>query len=250
MKDFQDQNTLEISGSFAKKEVKGNVRLPFSKSESNRALMIAAYGGFSPDIDKDGDIVFKVEGNIYWISVSNEDISPMYLVLATASSYPLDYAKSTVKMAAAETNLYKGVKVLCYDDSIAIQAEMYLMSSEHFKYTFYTLLSQIKSVAGAFSKECAEVLQDKRESYVSTSNNQQTSTREIAGYIKDSSGNIIIGAIISTNSNDRKAFSNTKGYYSISAKKGDKITVKCSGFSDSSKIVGDNSYINFTLYSN
>ena len=55
MKDFQDQNTLEISGSFAKKEVKGNVRLPFSKSESNRALMIAAYGGFSPDIDNLSD---------------------------------------------------------------------------------------------------------------------------------------------------------------------------------------------------
>ena len=55
MKDFQDNDMLEISCPFAQKTVKGNVKLPFSKSESNRALMIAAYGGFSPDIDNLSD---------------------------------------------------------------------------------------------------------------------------------------------------------------------------------------------------
>ena len=55
MKDFHDNDTLEISCPFAQKTVKGNVKLPFSKSESNRALMIAAYGGFSPDIDNLSD---------------------------------------------------------------------------------------------------------------------------------------------------------------------------------------------------
>ena len=55
MLDFQDNNTLEISFPFAKKEVKGNVKLPFSKSESNRALMIAAYGGFPFEIDNLSD---------------------------------------------------------------------------------------------------------------------------------------------------------------------------------------------------
>ena len=51
MKDFQDNDTLEISCPFAQKTVKGNVKLPFSKSESNRALMIAAYGRFPLEIN-------------------------------------------------------------------------------------------------------------------------------------------------------------------------------------------------------
>ena len=51
MKDFQDNDTLEISCLFAQKTVKGNVKLPFSKSESNRALMIAAYGRFPLEIN-------------------------------------------------------------------------------------------------------------------------------------------------------------------------------------------------------
>ena len=55
MKDFQDNDTLEISCPFAKKTVKGNVKLPFSKSESNRALMIAAYGGFPLEINSLSD---------------------------------------------------------------------------------------------------------------------------------------------------------------------------------------------------
>lgn len=50
MKDFQDNDMLEISCPFAQKTVKGNVKLPFSKSESNRALMIAEYGGFLSSI--------------------------------------------------------------------------------------------------------------------------------------------------------------------------------------------------------
>ena len=55
MLDFQDNNMLEISFPFAQKTVKGNVKLPFSKSESNRALMIAAYGGFPLEINSLSD---------------------------------------------------------------------------------------------------------------------------------------------------------------------------------------------------
>ncbi|MBQ0129062.1 MAG: 3-phosphoshikimate 1-carboxyvinyltransferase [bacterium] len=55
MLDFQDNNMLEISFPFAQKTVKGNVKLPFSKSESNRALMIAAYGEFPLEINSLSD---------------------------------------------------------------------------------------------------------------------------------------------------------------------------------------------------
>lgn len=74
MKDFQGNNTLAISFSFAKKEVKGNVRLPFSKSESNRALMIAAYSGLSPDIGNlsDANDTFLLQNLL--LSVVESDI--------------------------------------------------------------------------------------------------------------------------------------------------------------------------------
>ncbi len=74
MKDFHDNDTLEISCPFAQKTVKGNVKLPFSKSESNRALMIAAYSGLSPDIGNlsDANDTFLLQNLL--LSVVESDI--------------------------------------------------------------------------------------------------------------------------------------------------------------------------------
>lgn len=46
MGEIDKHKVLTVSFPFAKKVLKGSAVLPFSKSESNRALMIAAYGGF------------------------------------------------------------------------------------------------------------------------------------------------------------------------------------------------------------
>ena len=62
-------NSISLSFPFAKKEVKGSVTLPFSKSESNRALMIAAYSGSALQIEhiSDSHDTFLLKNNLQYI---------------------------------------------------------------------------------------------------------------------------------------------------------------------------------------
>jgi Bacterial Ig-like domain (group 2). len=106
--------------------------------------------GFVPSIDSDGDIAFKSEGNSFWISVSAEDDVPMYTSLNIGFNKPAEYLLNAMKLAAAEMNYYKGVKVLCFEDGFTFRAELYVMNAEQFKYSFYAMLSQVKAAAGDF----------------------------------------------------------------------------------------------------
>lgn len=65
-----------------------NIQLPASKSESNRALMIAAYGGFAPDIQnlsdsKDTQILMDVLNGIYAREVDVKDCGTAARFLTT-----------------------------------------------------------------------------------------------------------------------------------------------------------------------
>lgn len=113
--------------------------------------------GFMPEIDSDGDIKFKKEGSTYYISVNSNDTSPMYVSLSLGFNKPEGYSDDAIKIAANELNLYKGVKVICLDRSFSIRGEMYLVSSEAFKYSFYKLMSQISNVEDDFMDELKKV---------------------------------------------------------------------------------------------
>ena len=113
--------------------------------------------GFMPEIDSDGDIKFKKEGSIYYISVNYKDTSPMFVSLSLGFNKPSGYSDEAIKIAANELNLYKGVKVICSSHSFSIRGEMYLVSSEAFKYSFYKLMSQISNVEDDFMDELKKV---------------------------------------------------------------------------------------------
>ncbi len=113
--------------------------------------------GFMPEYDTDGDIKFKSEGSTYYLSVSKTDENPMYVTLARYFSYPEEYSKDVVVMATKQLNLYKGVKVLCFDKSIKIGAELFVRSSEPVKGAFYKLRTIINSVCSDVESECAKI---------------------------------------------------------------------------------------------
>lgn len=138
--------------------------------------------GFVPSIDSDGDVAFKSEGNSFWVSVSAEDDVPMYTSLNIGFTKPDDYSLTTMKLAAAELNYYKGVKVLCFEDSFTFRAELYVMNAEQFKYSFYTMLAQLKTVAGAFV-ETYEKYKGSSSSGISS----QSSSRSQSTYSSSSS---------------------------------------------------------------
>lgn len=140
--------------------------------------------GFVPSIDSDGDIAFKYEGSSFWVTVSPEDEVPMFTSLNIGFSKPEDYSLYAMRLAAAELNYFKGVKVLCFEDSFTISAELYVMEAEQFKYSFYTMLTQIKNVAGAFAETY-----DKYKGQSSSRSNSQTS-RSQSSYSSSSSSNL------------------------------------------------------------
>lgn len=113
--------------------------------------------GFMPDIDSDGDIRFKKEGSTYYININPVDETPMFVSLFIPYNYSEKYTEDIVKLASAELNKYKGVKVVCYENNFSLQADMYVVSSEAFKFAFYKIMSQIISVEGDLMEECSNV---------------------------------------------------------------------------------------------
>lgn len=112
--------------------------------------------GFMPSIENGGEISFKKEGTTYWISVSPEDINPMFVTIGVIFGKPQEYTLTTMMLAAADLNLYKGIKVLCGEDSFAVEGEMFLGNAEQFKYAFYTLMGQIEKALLSFNDVCKQ----------------------------------------------------------------------------------------------
>ena len=113
--------------------------------------------GFMPELDSDGDIKFKSEGQPYYMSVSKTDENPMYVVLFRSFNNPDEYSAETIAMASTKLNFYKGVKVLCFEKSFRIGAELYVRNSEPVKSAFYKLKGIIDSVKSDFLDECKNV---------------------------------------------------------------------------------------------
>ncbi len=113
--------------------------------------------GFMPEIDTDGDIKFKSEGQSYYIRVSATDENPMYVILFRQFSNPDDYSAETVVMATKNLNLYKGIKVICFDNTFRIGAELFVRNAEPVKAAFYKLMGLIDSVKSDFLDECKNV---------------------------------------------------------------------------------------------
>lgn len=113
--------------------------------------------GFSPEIDSEGDIKFRSEGYSYFVTISAVDENPMYITLFMPFLNPDEYSSDAIVMATKALNKYKGVKVVCFDTSFRISAELYLRDSELFKESFYKLKSQMDSVNSDFLEECKNI---------------------------------------------------------------------------------------------
>ena len=87
--------------------------------------------GYSSEEQKDG-LKFKNEGTNYYVEVSKDDKSPMYLRLVVAKQLNSYNAKL-------------GVKVCSTENGLVISAEMYVTSATEFTDVFATLLSQMKA---------------------------------------------------------------------------------------------------------
>lgn len=102
--------------------------------------------GFVPEIDTDGDITFKKEGEQYFVLIDNRDVFPFYLSISKFYKYDDKYTRQKISEKLDALNLKKAVKVILYDGYFILQSEMFLVDAESFKFVFYKLLSQLEAL--------------------------------------------------------------------------------------------------------
>lgn len=113
--------------------------------------------GFVPSIESDGDIKFKKEGVIYFITVSSTDSSPMYVYVAAYYNYSDRATKRKIEQASIELNKYKGAKIFAANNNYKIQAEMFVRNANAFCSVFYKLMKQIGYITEDVLEECDKV---------------------------------------------------------------------------------------------
>lgn len=82
--------------------------------------------GFRPELDGDGDILFKYQGEKFYIVVDRQLEDPMMVNLISSYGLPSEYPEVVVKVAANEINMYKGVKMVVTPESFQLRAEYFV----------------------------------------------------------------------------------------------------------------------------
>jgi hypothetical protein len=112
--------------------------------------------GLRPEKPDEGMIAFVYNECKYLIHIDYEEVSPMFITMAALFEYPEGYSQKNILFAANELNNINAVKVLCYEDSFAVQTEMYVYKTSAFIEVFYPLLRQIQTVLGLFAEACSK----------------------------------------------------------------------------------------------
>lgn len=98
------------------------------------------------------DLKFTLNGTTYFVSISESDYSPMYVILYAGFNIPDTYKKEVVALAAPTLNSYKGVKFYSGDDYIKLQAELFMNDYKPFATSFHSLISVMSTIRDAFDE--------------------------------------------------------------------------------------------------
>lgn len=119
----------------------------YNSVQENLRRQIKSYlmnKGFNPENQSDG-LKIKSEGVTYYVEISTDDISPMYIRLARYVKYSDDLTHKKLYTNINQYNVKYCAKVTPLKNSILISAEMYLNEASEFNVAFETLLEQVKS---------------------------------------------------------------------------------------------------------
>ena len=119
----------------------------YSTQQKQLITQISSYlskEGYLAESQKDG-LKFKHEGINYYVEVSEDDRSPMFVRLCRYVKYSDKIKQEEVVKHLNSYNAKLGIKVGCSDNSLHIAAEMFVSSASDFTEVFPTLLRQIKA---------------------------------------------------------------------------------------------------------
>jgi hypothetical protein len=109
--------------------------------------------GFRPTLDEDGDVVFKVEGYMYYVSIEEDE---QFFRLIFPNFWPLENRaerERAERAALAVTSHLKVVKVLPTERGVLATVEMFCAPPESVLPVFHRAIQAIQGAVRAFMEE-------------------------------------------------------------------------------------------------
>ena len=130
-------------------------------NKAERAQMYVSYlreEGYAPEVDKDGDVMFKFEGGTYFVLVDEED--EMFFQIMFPSFWPIESEEEGArveKAAQLATRITKVAKVYRQLDNVNASVELLCVPPEAFKAVFRRALRSIQAGAKNFRAAMSEL---------------------------------------------------------------------------------------------
>jgi hypothetical protein len=108
--------------------------------------------GYGPSLDSDGDVVFKIEGRNYYISVEEDDLAYFRIIYPGFWEIESEAERreaSTVIMSVNRTTKIAKVYIESWDNT-SIDAEVFLNTPQDFKRHFPRMISTIQTARRKF----------------------------------------------------------------------------------------------------
>jgi hypothetical protein len=139
-----------------KKNTERNIKM----SKNTRAQMYSDYlrtEGYAPEVDKDGDIIFKYEGHVYYILISEDDDIYFNLLFPNFWSIENDSERMKVEKASLHATAdTKVAKVYPVRDNVWAKIELFCSPPESFKTVFPRSMSALQSAVQTFATKMRE----------------------------------------------------------------------------------------------
>ncbi len=115
--------------------------------------------GYSPEIDSDGDIKFKKEGEPFYVIFDDDDLE--FLKIARANFWSVESAAERLEILEAADHATRRTKVAKVylnsdEDNTWASAEMYLSGPDQFALIFKRSLSALRAAVGKFADKMRE----------------------------------------------------------------------------------------------
>jgi len=130
-------------------------------NKAERAQMYVSYlreEGYAPEVDKDGDVMFKFEGGTYFVLVDEED--EMFFQIMFPSFWPIESEEEGArveKAAQLATRITKVAKVYRQRDNVNASVELLCVPPEAFKAVFRRALGSIQAGVSNFRAAMSEL---------------------------------------------------------------------------------------------
>lgn len=135
-------------------------REKLSKSREDLQKMYMDYltfEGYRPEIDSDGDILFRIDGLTCYIAIDEKD--PQFFRIFSPSVWDFDNEDERKKVMSAcdyVTGMTKVAKIFTVKKRVCISVELFVSSPENFKPVFYRSVGVLQNAKRKFVEKIKE----------------------------------------------------------------------------------------------